>query len=104
MPDSQLPSHIDLRVNEATSIVLPGSGVSGYAWQLHSDGDPAVAETAVRREQPPSSPTAVGRATPEILAIRAIAPGNLTLTLALRRPWERDAAPAQSHTITVTIS
>lgn len=104
MSDSQLPSHIDLRVKEETSIVLPGSGVSGYAWQLQSDGDPAVAEAAVRREQSQSSPTPVGRATPEILTIRALAPGNLTLTLLLRRPWERDTAPVQSHTLTISIS
>jgi predicted secreted protein len=104
MPDSQLPSHIDLRVKEETSIVLPGTGVSGYVWQLQNDGDATTAEAAVRREQPSSPLTPIGRATPEILAIRALAPGNLTLTLSQRRPWERDVAPIQSHTITVTIS
>jgi predicted secreted protein len=104
MPETPLPDRIDLRVKEEISFVLPGVGVSGYVWQLQVDGDSGAVEATVRREQAPSSPQMVGRATSEILAIRAIAPGNSTLNLALRRPWEHDATPLQSHTLIVSVT
>lgn len=104
MPETQLPDHLDLRVDEEVSIPLPSVGVSGYVWRLQQAGDPGVAETAVQRANAEVSGDSVGRAAPEILLIRAATPGKLTLHLVLRRPWEHDTAPLQSHTVEVSIT
>ena len=103
MPETQLPDRLDLQVNQEVSIALPGVGVSGYVWRLQQAGDPGVAETAVQRVNATSGGS-VGRAAPEMLVIRAATPGKLTLHLALRRPWEHDTAPLQSHTVEVSVT
>jgi len=104
MPEIKLPDRVDLQVNEEVTIPLPGVGVSGYVWQLQQSGDSDVAETALRRENAEASGESVGRVAPEMLVIRAAASGTVTLNLSLRRPWERDVAPLQSHTVEVSIS
>jgi predicted secreted protein len=103
MSETKLPDHLDLQVNEEVSIALPGVGVSGYVWRLQQAGAPGVAETAVQRANAETSGGSVGRAAQEMLIVRAATPGKLTLHLALRRPWEHDAAPLQSHTIEVNV-
>jgi predicted secreted protein len=104
MPETQLPDHVDLQVNEEVSFLLPGVGVSGYVWQLQQSGDSSVAETVLRRENTEAPGGSVGRASSETLVIRAAAPGRLTLSLSLRRPWEHNATPLQSHTVEVSIT
>lgn len=104
MSETQLPDRLDLQVNEEVSIALPGVGVSGYVWRLQQAGDSSVAEAAVQRANAGVSGGSVGRAVPEMLVIRAAAPGTLTLNLSLRRPWERDAAPLQSHIVKVNVT
>jgi len=104
MSETGLPDRLDLQVNEETSIGLPSAGLSGYVWQLQQSGNPGVAETALRRESADASSAGIGRAAPEKLVIHATAPGKLTLNLALRRPWERDAAPLQSHTLDINVT
>lgn len=104
MSETQLPDQIDLEVDEEYSIVLPNAGVSGYVWQLQTDGDRGVVDATLRREQATSSAAMVGRAMPEILALRALAGGNVTLHLLHRRPWERDGIPLESHSIIVRVT
>ncbi|MDW5267299.1 MULTISPECIES: protease inhibitor I42 family protein [Acidobacteriaceae] len=104
MSETQLPDHLDLQVNQETSIVLPSAGLSGYVWQLQQSVSSSVAEAALRRESVDASGAGIGRAAPEKLVIHATAPGKLTLNLALRRPWERDAAPLQIHTLEVNVT
>ncbi|GGG88524.1 protease inhibitor I42 family protein [Edaphobacter dinghuensis] len=102
MSETQLPDHVDLQVNEEVSIVLPSVGLSGYVWQLQQSGNSGVAEAALRREKIEGA--GIGRAAPEKLVIHAAAPGKLTLNLALRRPWEHDSAPLQSHTLEIDVT
>lgn len=104
MSGTQLPDHVDLQVNEEVSIDLPNVGLSGYVWQMQQSGDSGVADAALRRESVQPSGGGIGRAATEKLVIRATAPGCLTLNLALQRPWERDAAPLQSHALEVNVT
>jgi predicted secreted protein len=73
-------------------------------WQLQQSGNSSAAEAALRRGSADASGAGIGRAAPEKLIIHATAPGKLTLNLALRRPWESDAAPLQSHTLEVNVT
>lgn len=104
MSETVLPDHLDLHVDEEVSIALPGVGVSGYVWRLQQAGDPGVAQTAVLRANAEVSGGSVGRAAQEMLVVRAATPGKVTLQLALRRPWEHDTAPLQSHTVEVNVT
>jgi predicted secreted protein len=104
MSETKLPDHIDLRVNEETSIALPGVGVSGYVWQLQKDGDVGVAEATLQREPAKAMGSMVGRAASDMLVVRAIAVGSLTVHLSLRRPWERDGTPLQSHSLVINVT
>lgn len=103
MPETPLPDRLDLQVNEEVSIALPGVGVSGYVWRLQQAGVSSAAEAAVQRANATSGGS-IGRAAPEMLVVRAAAPGKLTLHLSLQRPWERDATPLQNHTIEVSVT
>jgi predicted secreted protein len=100
-----LPDHLDLRVGQSRSLVLPSLGTSGYVWQEEVVGQPGVADVSLARGFPPGTqPPAVGVSAPETLTIRALEPGEATLLLRQARPWEHDQPPIREAQITVSVT
>jgi hypothetical protein len=74
-------------------------------WQETVEGPPGVIEVTVERGFPPGTTApAVGVSAPEILTIRAVGPGEVTLRLAQRRPWEQGVAPLREHAVVVHVA
>ena len=103
-----LPTRIQLKVGEMRTLRLPGRGAVGYAWEHHiagSDQALSVTQEGVR-EKPPGE---VDDRTPSsysadiLFTIHALEPGQATLHLQLRRPWEKDRPPLRTHTLEITI-
>ncbi len=103
-----LPAKIQLNVGETYTLRLPGRGSAGYAWEHHtvsSSQAVSVIQEGVREkpvdgveDRTPSSHSA------DILfRIHALEPGQVTLHLQLRRPWEKDRPPLSRHTLEVTV-
>ena len=104
MAKSELPDHLNLKVGEEYVLELPGLAVAGYIWQEDLEQSGVIAVRWTRGVLPGSAPLAVGQSVPEKVGIRALVPGELTLTLSQRRPWERNRPPVRSHTIHVSVS
>ena len=84
---------IVLAVGETTRVALPGRGSAGFSWSVERQGDSdivAIERTAGKRlELPPAG----GLPPPsfsldEVLVLKALREGVVTLDVALRRPTE----------------
>jgi predicted secreted protein len=87
--------HIELRPGEQRSVPLKGSATAGYQWFASVGGpDPDAIAVEIRRgDLPPGSPP--GRSVPEEALISGLEPGRALARLEQRRPWEKDALPAE---------
>lgn len=104
MSTAQPPSTVRLVVGERRSFELPGLGTAGFIWQETVDGPPGIVEVAWQRGFPPGTPLpAVGVSAPEIVTLRALAPGDVTVRLVQRRPWEQDAKPNDERAVLVHV-
>jgi predicted secreted protein len=101
----ELPDHLDLKVGQSRSFVLPSLGTSGYVWQDRVAGQPDVVDVSWVRGFPPGAKLpAVGVSAPETLTIQALKPGEVTLLLEQARPWERGRTPHRQERIIVRVS
>jgi len=104
MAASDLPDHLSLNVGEEYVVELPSLAAAGYMWQ-EDLSQPGVIEISWTRGMPAgSAPPPVGQSAPERLKIRALAPGEFTLTLNQRRSWERNRPAVRSHSIQVSVA
>lgn len=86
---------------------LRASAGTGYDWTATSS-DPAVASIGEVRRKDLSGPGGyggrpVGGPMEWIFPVTFHRPGTATLRFQLARPWEKDAAPADLRTVTVTV-
>ncbi|HET7486925.1 MAG TPA: protease inhibitor I42 family protein [Acidimicrobiales bacterium] len=101
----ELPASLDLRVGEERRIPLPGLATAGYRWQDTVDGQAGAVEVGWERGFPEGgAPPAAGANAPETVTVRGVQPGDATLRLALRRPWQAGAPPEREHTIAVHVA
>ena len=101
----QLPARVDLKQGEERSFTLPGLGTAGYMWQEQISGPADVVSITWQRGYPPGSePAAIGVSAPETATVRAIAPGEVTLSFVQIRPWERGVAPKQEQMVRVRVT
>ena len=93
---------IDLRVGDGVKVALAENPSTGYKWEFLSRPEPVcvivndayVANTAIGT---------VGSGGVHHWEFRAVGEGTSTVSLAYRRPWEKDAAPAQTFTLTLAV-
>ena len=98
------PVRIELAVGQEKTVTLPGLGLTGHIWQDQVEGPGGIVATKWERGLPPGSPVpAIGRAAPENLRIKGLAPGEVTLILSKRRPWERNVPPIGTHMIVICV-
>lgn len=97
------PGQVVLHVGETFSLDLPGLGTAGYLWSGELLGPPGVVNVAWSRGSPEGIPSPVGLGAAETVTIQAQTPGQVTLHLVQRRPWERDKQPLSHRTVQVTV-
>jgi inhibitor of cysteine peptidase len=90
---------VDLEAGQLLEVDLPDNPTTGFRWVVTSDGAPACAlEGDSYRSPATSRPGQGGR---HVWQFRAGPPGQGTIALAYRRPWESDGA---ERTFTLAIA
>lgn len=93
---------VELSVGQTLEIVLPGNPTTGYEWTLKGV-DKSVLEQVGDLEYQSES-DAVGGGGVFHLEMRAVAPGETSLEMEYRRPFEPgDTPPADQFTILVKV-
>ncbi len=93
---------LDLRVGDGVKVTLAENPTTGYKWEFLSKPEPIcvivtdayVANTAIGT---------VGSGGVHNWDFRAVDKGTTTVSLAYRRPWEKDVAPVQTFTLTLVV-
>ncbi|MGH9451584.1 MAG: protease inhibitor I42 family protein [Terriglobia bacterium] len=102
------PSNITLQGGEEGQLRLQGAGSVGYVWIHRVDGPPGVVslhfESASAPPKPISGSLPQGGSVDQILVLRGLGAGRVTVHLELRRPWEHDRPPRMQYTVEVTVT
>jgi hypothetical protein len=104
-----LPGVLPLEAGARWRGHLPSAAGAGGRWGAElAGGDPACAEVRVELEPEPAPPAAPGgpppaaHGVPEVLVVRALAPGSAVWRLRLAQPWAREA-PVAEHLLEVRV-
>jgi inhibitor of cysteine peptidase len=92
---------VNLTVGQTLEFQLAENRTTGYRWSVSSDGAPAGAliENSFGTE---AGPPGRGRGHP--WRFKAIRPGDGTIELVDRRPWEQDRPPARTFPLHVHVA
>ncbi|MCL4534113.1 MAG: protease inhibitor I42 family protein [Bacteroidetes bacterium] len=92
---------ITLATDDMLDVALPGNPGTGFTWELDTEDLGALQQVAepwyVSDAAVPGAP---GTYT---FHFAVIEPGMSDLSFAYRRPWERDAEPAQTFNISINV-
>lgn len=96
-----------LKVGQVLEIELQGNASTGYQWQLVEDGGPVLKAmpppAAAATSETPAEPMMVGAPSATRWWFKAAEPGQTSLRLVYRRPWEQDAPPAQTADYRISV-
>jgi len=92
---------VDLKKGDALTIRLPENPTTGYRWSLDEHDASALEPTAGPGFE--SSGSAVGAGGGRTLSFLAKTPGEYSLALNLRRPWEKQVPPGKTFAVNVRI-
>ncbi|RPH60193.1 MAG: hypothetical protein EHM81_06725 [Chloroflexi bacterium] len=95
---------VELKTGETLMVSLDSNITTGYSWEIQETdetllklkGDPEYIE-------PKSDPQLAGAGGRQVFRFEALKAGQTTLTLVYRRPWEKDVAPIDTYSLTVTV-
>jgi predicted secreted protein len=82
---------------------LPYNAGTGYAW-VAKDFDPALLKLVSQESKSESSDGRVGGPMVEHFVFKGLAVGETEVHFELRRPWEKDAEPAEKRSVVVKIT
>jgi len=91
-----------LSVGDRFAVKMRSTPGTGYTWEVVG-GDPGVVAERPPRTSKPAGPERPGSAVVETISFAARGPGTTRLVLAYHRPWEREAAPARTFVLDVTV-
>ena len=94
---------IEVEVDQILVISLESNPTTGFGWQISEIEDPILQSMGEAEFQPSESNEVVGAGGTETLRFKAISPGQTTLTLVYRRPWEDDVAPLETFLLNVIV-
>src|SRR5579859_7680971 len=99
--DSMNGQSIDVAVGEVIEIRLDENRTAGYQWRLVDDGA-RVCTRVGDSYQAGTGP--LGQSGSHRWELRATRPGEATIALAYRRPWEQDEAAARTFSLHLRVS
>ena len=94
---------VQLAVGGNLVVNLNGNVTTGYNWQVRAVDATVIKPTGSGYKQNDAPAGMVGVPGVQSLAFVAVAPGQTTLQLAYSRPWEKDANPAQTFQVSVSV-
>lgn len=82
---------VTMRVGQVLEVALMANASTGYQWEIVSDGAPVLARTTGPATPPPMDTQPPMPGAPSIARwwFRAETPGEATVRLEYRRPWEK---------------
>ncbi|WP_447941026.1 protease inhibitor I42 family protein [Pseudoxanthomonas mexicana] len=88
-PQGKAP--VAMRVGQVLEIALTSNASTGYQWEFTADGAPVLARTTGPATPPPmdTQPPMPGASSIARWWFRAEKPGQTTVRLEYRRPWEK---------------
>lgn len=110
MRELSLETHeINLRVGDTHKSQIGGLGSAGYGWDYAVEGDPDIVTVSIESLPPPLPPPPGGTppdtySAEQLVVITAEAPGEATVRLLLRRPWEHDKPALREIRFEISIS
>lgn len=93
---------IEVRVGDRVEILLDENPSTGYRWEIVASDRELLTEIASSFLQSDAGRPGGGGVRRFELAVNA--PGETTLVLELRRPWETEQAPAETFSVTIQAS
>jgi inhibitor of cysteine peptidase len=95
---------VELKIGETLMVSLDSNITTGYSWEI-AESDESILKLKGEPEyvEPKSDPQLVGAGGTQVFRFEALKAGQATLTLVYRRPWEKDVAPADTYSLTVTV-
>lgn len=103
------------RLGQEVRIDLEGNATTGYAWVLvslsgdaieptaHSENPDGTRQAKVTYTPAPNEGEKVGSGGTYSIVFRVVEPGQATVKMAYRRPWETDAKPARTFTAVISV-
>jgi predicted secreted protein len=96
---------VELELGQILVVTLESNPTTGYSWQQAENQEPILeqmGEAEFKPSETGESPL-VGTGGWEIFRFKAISPGQMTLKLIYRRPWEEGVEPVKTFTLDVII-
>jgi inhibitor of cysteine peptidase len=93
---------VQLRVSDTLRVVLAANVSTGYSWQVAAN-DTAILQPA-SSQNTPAAQQRMGTPGRQTLSFTAKAAGQDHLTLHYARPWEKNAKPARTYTLSITVN
>lgn len=85
------------------TVTLESNITTGYSWNEEANiGDKAVLQQTDHKYQPPATPMP-GAGGKEVWTFKALKAGGSTISMEYRRPFEPNAAPAKTFTLTAVV-
>jgi predicted secreted protein len=98
--DSGAP--VSIKAGQTLAVRLDSNPSTGYVWQVRqADGAVLILQGDPQYIAPADAPPGAGGV--QVFRFTAATAGQSTLTLVYRRPFEPDAAPAQTFSVQVTV-
>lgn len=92
---------VQLRVGDTLRVVLAANPSTGYSWQV-ADNDSGIL-LATSSQKQPAAQQRMGAPGRQTLSFTARTSGQDRLTLSYARPWEKNAKPARSYAVSVSV-
>jgi inhibitor of cysteine peptidase len=93
---------VELQIGERLTVELRANPSTGYSWEVVSSGEPVL-----RQLGPPTfteDSHMAGAGGTVSYEFRAEQAGTASLDLVYRRPWEKEAEPAETFSLTVVVT
>ena len=94
---------VTLAAGGTLTVTLESNITTGYSWNENANiGDKAVLQQTDHKYQPPASPIP-GAGGKEVWTFKALKAGNSTISMEYSRPFEQNAAPAKTFSLTLVV-
>jgi len=96
---------VAVKVGQPVAITLKGNPTTGYLWSvagLSSNTVEQVGEVEYRRDE--AGKHLVGSGGVFVATFKAAKPGQTTVRMEYRRPWEKDVAPIETFSATIEVT
>jgi predicted secreted protein/uncharacterized lipoprotein NlpE involved in copper resistance len=97
------PPPVTLRLGQELLLRLPANRATGFQWALADTTRDVVATQSTLYVQDTVRGPAVGVGGKEYWRLRAVGPGERTLLFVYQRPWEKQAQPARTAELHVSV-